>query len=57
MLMHRWQWLSQESTNMLTRQELILQFMISLAANSNVHHTDIMRIANALAHEYLESLG
>ena len=42
---------------MLTRQELILQFMISLAANSNVHHTDAMRIANILADDYLKSLG
>ena len=50
--------LSQESTNMApTNQELVLQFMIALASNSNVHHTDIVRIARILAMDYLATLG
>ena len=40
-----------------TNQELVLQFMIALASNSNVHHTDIVRIARILAMDYLATLG
>ena len=49
---------------MKTRQELVLDFMLALAANPDLlnHGTDryperIINMANALADEYLKSLG
>ena len=45
---------------MLTRIELIFQFMVTLSANSNVQVNDpqqVYQLAAALADEYLRNLG